>query len=1008
MTSKINQYNVLKGKLIFGKYKVTKLIGKGSFGCVFQGTNIKTKEIIALKFEQRNSDSNLLKEESVFLSLLKGPGIPKIITYGRYYKFNVLIQEILGFNLMQIKAMTKRYTIKDIGMMGIQMMDRIEYIHSKNIIHRDIKPENFTTGYEDLSNIYLIDFGIAKKYRSSRSLKHVKFELTGRMFGTVRYASYNASRGVQQSRRDDLESIGHMLIYLYTGKLPWKGINLKDKQRKKKYLDMLLLKKYTTLEVICHGMPKEFLDYYRYCRNLSFEQDPDYDFLRNCFRGMLKSNLDKNDLKFSFLFNKNYLNKVKEFNNKIDIKKIEKYINIKNWEKNRSPNPRNIIYNKIKISLQKTLDDQYKKSIGQSENIFHGKNLTSGNIIDLNSEKSYRRGRSEDAIPIMERNDISENDNNLNKAKMDLTYRSNLANYNMEVAEFQDENKNYEQNKTLIDQIKNSKNEDININFNIHKNIIYNSIFESKNIKTQNIMEDFRMNNDIKNKINISMILEIKENKNTNSSIIERAKSEIIKNNFSRRDEPLSDKLDKIQKTQINLYNNIKNKFVKYINKTNYNQKNRINNNTILYKQKIIKPVINSNESSQNNFSFKNEKVPKKNQNNLSKVSNRQKINKINVMKPNIHPNKNGNLKNISKINKTNNITLIRPNKYISNNNISTKEKEFKNGFNIYINTTVHTDYPPKENNYNNVITYQNQSPNSLIPLTQNLVVNKTTNNINTTNIKQINMKISPNKNIILIPKTQNPKFPKISDKFYFTNNKHNFRGIYNNIFNSSNIKSSNSSLKMNSKNKSNLPSSNSTIKTFDYKPIYMRQRNSPVNNNNLNVKRILLFDNNIKSINANNLQFKNMTKKHSYDSIFNNVKYQNIMNRNNSREKINQMVKNIQNNNIKNYNINKQKDSFQLNNMNKLKIRHYSPDNNMEKNKYKYLLKNDGLFINIIRQQRSNSNSGEKKSLNYNDLNLSGKDSIRNLLHQPRNLNIWNSKNMYNYEKRCFNLIKA
>lgn len=504
------------------------------------------------------------------------------------------------------------------------------------------------------------------------------------------------------------------------------------------------------------------------------------------------------------------------------------------------------------------------------------------------------------------------------------------------------------------------------------------------------------------------MILEIKENKNTNSSIIERAKSEIIKNNFSRKDEPLSDKLDKIQKTQIILYNNIKNKIVKYINKTNYNQRKRINKNTILCKQKKIKPVINSNESSQNNFSFKNEKVPKKNLNNLSKGPNTQNINKKYVMKPNIHPNKNGNLKNLSKINKTNNITLIRPNKYISNNNISTKEKEFKNGFNIYINTTVHTDYPPKENNYNNVITYQNQSPNSLIPLTQNLVVNKTTNNINTPNIKQINMKISPNKNIILIPKTQNPKFPKISDKLYFTNNKNNFRGIYNNIFNSSNIKSSNSSLKMNSKNKSNLPSSNSTIKTFDYKPIYMRQRNSPVNNNNLNVKRILLFDNNIKSINANNLQFKNMTKKHSYDSIFNNVKYQNIMNRNNSREKINQMVKNIQNNNIKNYNINKQKDSFQLNNMNKLKIRHYSPDNNMEKNKYKYLLKNDGLFINIIRQQRSNSNSGEKKCLNYNDLNLSGKDSIRNLLHQPRNLNIWNSKNMYNYEKRCFNLIKA
>ena len=268
--------------------------------------NIKTKEIIALKFELRNSDSDLLKEESILLSILKGPGIPKIITFGRYYNFYVLVQEILGFNLLQIKSLIKQYTIKDIGMMGIQIMNRIEYIHSKNIIHRDIKPENFTTGYNDLSTIYLIDFGIARKYRSSRTLKHVKFELTGRMFGTVRYASYNASRGCQQSRRDDLESVGNMLIYLYTGVLPWKGINLKDKLRKKKYLDMLLLKKYTTNEVICNGMPKEFLEYYKYCRNLTFEQDPDYEYLRNCFRGMLKANLDRNDLKFSYLFNKNY------------------------------------------------------------------------------------------------------------------------------------------------------------------------------------------------------------------------------------------------------------------------------------------------------------------------------------------------------------------------------------------------------------------------------------------------------------------------------------------------------------------------------------------------------------------------------------------------------------------------------------------------------------------------------------------------------------------------------
>ena len=1004
MSSKTDPYNVLKNKVIFGKYKVTKLLGRGSFGCVFQGTNIKTKtkEIIALKFEQRNSDSNLLKQESIFLSILKGPGIPKIITFGRYYNFYVLIQEILGFNLLQIKYLIKRYTIKDIGMMGIQMMNRIEYIHSKNIIHRDIKPENFTTGYNDLSTIYLIDFGIARKYRSSRTLKHVKFELTGRMFGTVRYASYNASRGCQQSRRDDLESIGNMLIYLYTGVLPWKGINLKDKQKNEKYSHMLLLKKYTTNEVICNGMPKEFLEYYRYCRNLNFEQDPDYEYLRNCFRRMLIVNLDKNDLKFSYLFNKNYLTKVKIFNNTINIKKIEIYINNENRKnnKNKSPNPRNNIYNKIKLSLQKNLDERYKNSIGQSENIFHNK-MISGSIIDLNSEKSYKRGRSENAIQMIERNDISESDNNLNKAKMDLTYRSNYANYNMEVAEFQDENKNYEQNKTFINQIKNSKNENLDINFNFNENLTYNLIFQSKNINIKKILENFKMNDDIKNKINISMILEIKKNKeNNNNNTIKRTKSEIIKDNFSGKNILLSDKEKNIKKEQIKLYNNMKNKIEKYLNKKRYNQSNIMNKKNIIYYKNNIKTVINNNESSQNNFSFKNENIA--NKNNISKVQNGQNKNKKYIKKPNIYPKKNMNLKNISKININNNITPIRPIKYIPNNtDISTNEKNLNNGVNIYINTTVHTSYPQKKNNNNNMITIKKQSPNSL---------NKAINNINTPNVKQINMKINPNKNIILIPKKQ---FPKISNNFYYTDFKYNVipknNNISSSIFNSNNTNSLTNSLKSN--NNTNFPSFNSTIKTFDYKPIYMRQSNSPIsNNNNLNIKRILLFDNNIKPINMNISQQKKMTKNHSYDSILNKIKYQNMLNRNNSQEKMNQKTQKINNNNnIRyHYDINKQKESLQLNNkMNKIRIRHYSPDNNIEKNKYNYLIKKDGLFTNIIRKNRSNSNSGEKKGLNYNILNLKDRNNIHNLIHQPRNLNNWNFQNIDNFENRCINEIK-
>ena len=107
------------------------------------------------------------------------------------------------------------------------------------------------------------------------------------MFGTVRYVSYNASRGVEQSRRDDLESIGYMLVYLIKGNLPWKEMKLKADNAYKKYNEMLNLKKTTSPEDLCFGLPSQFVDYIKYCKNLAFEQDPDYEYLRNLFRKIL-------------------------------------------------------------------------------------------------------------------------------------------------------------------------------------------------------------------------------------------------------------------------------------------------------------------------------------------------------------------------------------------------------------------------------------------------------------------------------------------------------------------------------------------------------------------------------------------------------------------------------------------------------------------------------------------------------------------------------------------------
>ena len=122
----------LINRLIFRKYKLTNIIGCGSFGNVYKGLNINDKSYVAIKLERRNGKSDLLKIESNFLHLLKGYGIPELKGFGYSGNYNVLVQELLGDNLMQIKEREDfRYSLKDISMIAIQLMDRIEFVHSR-------------------------------------------------------------------------------------------------------------------------------------------------------------------------------------------------------------------------------------------------------------------------------------------------------------------------------------------------------------------------------------------------------------------------------------------------------------------------------------------------------------------------------------------------------------------------------------------------------------------------------------------------------------------------------------------------------------------------------------------------------------------------------------------------------------------------------------------------------------------------------------------------------------
>merc|ERR1719356_740297 len=165
------------------------------------------------------------------------------------------------------------------------MLYRIEYLHTKNFIHRDIKPDNFLVGTnKKAATVHLIDFGLAKKYRDPKSQQHIPYVEGKSLTGTARYASINAHIGVEQSRRDDLEALGYVLMYFNRGQLPWQG--LKANTKKEKYNRIAEKKMSTPVEILCKHFPTEFATYLNYCRALRFDDKPDYAYLRRLFRDL--------------------------------------------------------------------------------------------------------------------------------------------------------------------------------------------------------------------------------------------------------------------------------------------------------------------------------------------------------------------------------------------------------------------------------------------------------------------------------------------------------------------------------------------------------------------------------------------------------------------------------------------------------------------------------------------------------------------------------------------------
>jgi len=278
-------------------YKIIKRIGEGAFGKVYKGVHLKTGELVAIKIEKKNTKTvNRLKHESLVYDYFKNSvGFPKIYNFIERNKDLIFIMEFLGPNLEELyNFCNKNFTLKTVLMIGIQILNRIEKLHNNGFIHRDIKPDNFLIGINNnkKGRIFIIDLGLSKKYITS-SNKHIPYNDHKSFTGSYRYSSIRNHKGIEQSRRDDLESIGYMFIYFLTHKLPWQGLGGKDKETKK--ANIYRVKKEIPLKKLCKGIPEEFLTYMKHCRMLKFTDKPNYKFLKNLFIKLFKQKKYKLD-----------------------------------------------------------------------------------------------------------------------------------------------------------------------------------------------------------------------------------------------------------------------------------------------------------------------------------------------------------------------------------------------------------------------------------------------------------------------------------------------------------------------------------------------------------------------------------------------------------------------------------------------------------------------------------------------------------------------------------------
>ncbi|PLW29017.1 hypothetical protein PCANC_24923 [Puccinia coronata f. sp. avenae] len=266
-------------------YRFVQRIGNGAFGEIYLGVDLKTNEEVAIKVESVETTEPQLRNEAKVYSVLKGAvGFPSMRWIGIGSRYTALVLDLLGRSLDRQLCARGRFSLKTVLMLADQMLLRLEQLHCAGFVHRDIKPGNFVMGRGQESHVvHLIDFGLSCGYRCA-DYQHIPYIEGQPLVGTACYSSICTHLGIQQSRRDDLEALGYMLISFLTGSLPWLGIRAESKLEKHQIMAERKIR--IPLDKLCKGLPEEFILYLTYTRALRYRDRPDYENIRKMFRSL--------------------------------------------------------------------------------------------------------------------------------------------------------------------------------------------------------------------------------------------------------------------------------------------------------------------------------------------------------------------------------------------------------------------------------------------------------------------------------------------------------------------------------------------------------------------------------------------------------------------------------------------------------------------------------------------------------------------------------------------------